>query len=102
MSGAETRAVAAQLKAASQRYLRNLVDDGVRSGDLRSDLDVDIAVYALYQLTVALRDELSERLGFSFADAVRRGAGSPVPDDELLAVLDALFDLLRRGLAARA
>lgn len=101
-SGAETRAVAAQLKAASQRYLRGLVHDGLRSGDLRPDLDVDIAVYALYQVTVALRDELSERFGFSFADAVRRGAGSPVPDDELMAVLDALVDLLRRGLAAHA
>ena len=98
-SGPETRAVSAQLKAASLRYVRGLVDAGIRSGDLRADLDVDIAVFALYQLSVSLRDYLSERFAFSFADAVRRGGGSPVPDDDLLAVLGALVDVLEHGLA---
>lgn len=95
----ETRAVSAQLKAASYRYLRGLVDAGIRAGDLRADLDVDLAVFALYQLSVALRDELSARFDVSFADAVRRGGGSPVHDDQLMAMLDALVDLLRRGMA---
>lgn len=99
-SGPETRAVSAQLRVASYRYLRGLVDEGVRAGDLRADLDVDFAVFALYQLSVSLRDYLTERFAFSFADAVRRGRGSPVPDDALLAVLDELVGLLRRGLAS--
>jgi AcrR family transcriptional regulator len=98
-SGPETRAVSAQLKTASYQYLRGLVEAGIRTGDLRGDLDVDFAVFALYQLTVSLRDYLSERFAFSFEDAVRRGGGSPVSDDDLMAVLDTLVDLLRRGLA---
>jgi AcrR family transcriptional regulator len=92
-------AVSAQLKAASYGYLRALVDAGVQAGDLRADLDADFAVFALYQLTISLRDDLSERFAFSFEDAVRRGGGSPVSDDDLMAVLDAFVDLLRRGLA---
>jgi AcrR family transcriptional regulator len=99
-SGPEIRAVSAQLKAASYQYLRGLVDAGVEGGDLRADLDVDFAVFALYQLTVALRDFLTERFAFSFEDAVRRGGGSPVPDDALMAILDEFVDVLRRGLAA--
>jgi TetR/AcrR family transcriptional regulator len=99
-SGPETRAVSTQLRAASYRYLRGLVDAGIRAGDLRADLDVDFAVFALYQLTISLRDYLSERFSFSFVDAVRRGGGSPVPDDDLMAVLGAFVDLLHRGLAA--
>ncbi len=98
-SGPETRAVSAQLKAASYRYLRELVEAGVRAGDLRADLDVDFAVFVLYQLTISLRDVLSERFAFSFVDAVRRGAGSPVPDDALMAVLVTFVDVLRRGMA---
>ena len=98
-SGPETRAVSEQLKAASYQYVRGLVDAGIRAGDLRADLDVDFAVFALYQLSVSLRDHLTERFSFSFKDAVRRGGGSPVPDDDLMAVLDDLVDLLRRGLA---
>ena len=98
-SGPETRAVSAQLKVAAHQYIRGLVDAGIEAGDLRADLDAGFAVFALYQLSVALRDELSARFGFSFVDAVRRGGGSPVPDEDLMAVLDALVDLLRRGLA---
>ncbi len=98
-TGPETRAVSAQLKAASYRYVRGLVDTGIRSGDLRAELDVDFAVFALYQLSVSLRDYLSERFAFSFVDAVRHGSGSPVPDDDIMAVLDELVELLRRGLA---
>jgi AcrR family transcriptional regulator len=98
-SGPEIRAVSAQLKAASYQYLRGLVDAGIETGDLRADLDVEFAVFALYQLTISLRDYLSERFAFSFEDAVRRGGGSPVSDDDLMAVLDVFVDLLRRGLA---
>jgi AcrR family transcriptional regulator len=99
-TGPEIRAVSGQLKAASYRYLRSLVDAGIRAGDLRPDLDVDFTVFALYHLTISLRDFLSERFAFSFEDAVRRGGGSPVPDPDLMAVLDELVDLLRRGLTA--
>ncbi|TVR88904.1 MAG: TetR/AcrR family transcriptional regulator [Trueperaceae bacterium] len=101
-TGPETRAVSAQLKAASQRYIRGLVDAGIRAGDLRADLDVDFAVFALYQLSVSLRDYMSERFDFSFADAVRHGGGSPVPEDDLMAVLDAFVDVLERGMALRS
>ena len=101
-SGPETRAVSAQLKDASYAYLRTLVDAGMRAGDLRGDLDVGFAVFALYQLTVSLRDHLSERFSFSFVEAVRRGSGSPLPDDDLMAVLDAFVDVLRQGMAPAA
>lgn len=96
----EIRAVSAQLRADSHVYIRGLVDAGIRAGDLRADLDADFAVFALYQLTISLRDYLSERFDFSFVKAVRQGGGSPVGDEELLAVLGEFVEVLRRGLAA--
>ena len=98
-SGAATLEVAAQLRAASLQYLRTLVEAGIRNAELRDDLDVDYVVFALYQLTVSLRDFLGERFGFSFKDAVRQGSGSPIDDAALHAVLDQMADLLRQGLA---
>ena len=94
----ETLEVSSRLRAASHAYLRGLVDAGVARGDLRPDLDRDMVVYALYQLTVALRDYLSARFGFSFKDAVRAGAGLPIADEELGGVLDDMLGILRRGL----
>lgn len=95
----ETAEVSARLRATSHAYLRGLVDAGVARGDLRADLDREMTVYALYQLTVALRDFLGARFGFSFEDAVRAGAGLPIRDEELGAVLDELVGVLRHGLA---
>jgi AcrR family transcriptional regulator len=98
-SAPETAEVSARLRAVSHAYLLGLVDAGVARGDLRTDIDRDMTVYALYQLTVALRDFLSARFGFSFEDAVHAGAGTPIRDEELSAVLDELVGVLRHGLA---
>lgn len=95
----ETLAVSARLRATSHAYIGGLIDAGIARGDLRPDLDREIAVYLLYQATVALRDLLSERFGFSFEEAVHAGAGLPIRDEELGAVLDRLLDVMRRGLA---
>jgi AcrR family transcriptional regulator len=98
----ETAEVSARLRAAAHAYLRGLVDAGVARGDLRADIDREMTVYALYQLTVALRDFLGARFGFSFADAVHAGTGLPIRDEELAAVLDELIGVLRHGLARPA
>jgi AcrR family transcriptional regulator len=92
--------VAETLKASSLSYIRNLVDEGLRRGELRQDLDADFLSYALYQLTVALRDYLSARFSFSFKDAVRNGSGSPIPENDLLAVLEDMMEIFKRGIDA--
>ncbi len=97
----ETLEVSSRLRAASHGYLRGLVDAGVARGDLRADIDRDMAVYVLYQLTVALRDFIVSRFGFSFKDAVRAGAGLPIRDEELGDVLDELVGVVRDGLAPK-
>lgn len=97
--GAETLSISARLKAASLEYLDGLVRSGIRSGDLRGDIDVGYVAFALYQLSASLRDYLSERFGFSFKAAVQAGSGSPIRDEDLHEVLRELVALLRGGLA---
>ena len=93
-----TLAVSTQLREQSASYLRSLVEAGLAAGDLRADLDVEFAVFALYQLTVSLRDFLSQRFGFSFKRAVQAGAGPPISDEALRQVIAELARLLRQGL----
>ena len=94
----EMLAVSARLREQSARYLRSLVEAGLATGDLRADLDVEFAVFALYQLTISLRDYLSERFRFSFKGAVQAGAGPPISDEALREVIAELARLLRQGL----
>ena len=98
----EMLAVAARLREQSARYLRSLVETGMATGDLRADIDVEFAVFALYQLTISLRDYLSERFGFSFKGAVQAGAGSPISDQALREVIAERARLLRQGLGPTA
>lgn len=95
----ETLEVSSRLRAVSHAYLRGLVDAGIARGDLRPDLDRDMTVYVIYQQIVALRDFLTDRFGLSFQDAVHAGAGLPIREEELGAVLDELIGVLRHGLA---
>ena len=97
-SGADVLEVSHQLKDASFDYIRGLVRDGIDRGDLRRDIDLEFTVFALYQLTVSLRDFLSARFGFSFKDAVRKGAGSPIDEAALNEVLDGLVAFFRSGI----
>ncbi|TVR57752.1 MAG: TetR/AcrR family transcriptional regulator [Spirochaetaceae bacterium] len=90
--------ISAQLKESSYRYIRGLVDDGVKRDDLRKDLDVEFVVFALYQLTISLRDFLSTKFAFSFKDAVRKGKGSPISDAALNEVIDRLIEFFRSGI----
>lgn len=97
--GSQVRTVAARLRASAEEYLDALVGEGLARGDLRPDLDRGFAVFVLYQLAVSLRDHLVRRFGFSFEDAVRRGAGSPVSEADLRAVLDQLVAVIRQGMS---
>lgn len=97
-SGDDVLEVSHRLKEASLGYIRGLVRDGIDRGDLRHDIDLEFTVFALYQLTVSLRDFLSTRFGFSFKDAVRKGAGSPIDDAALNEVLDCLIAFFRSGI----
>jgi AcrR family transcriptional regulator len=96
----EIREISEELKDASYQYIKVSVEEGVRRGQLRNDLSVDFMVFALYQLTVALRDYLSSKYSFSFKKAVEKGAGSPVREAELKVVLDEFIDFFKQGLQA--
>jgi AcrR family transcriptional regulator len=76
----------------SGRYLRPLVEEGVRRGELHQDLDVEMTVFLLD----ALMDRFLQAYCISFMDA---GAGMYQASDEALSrKVDALMTMLRDGL----
>ena len=97
-SGPEATAVSMELRRTALEYIRRLVEAGVQDGELRGDTDVEFATFALYQLTVSLRDYLAYRFGFSFEDAVRRGSANEIDKEDLLSTLEALTELFVRGI----
>lgn len=91
--------ISEELKETSFQYIEGIVEEGIRQGQLREDISKDFLVFALYHLTVDLRDYLSKKFNFSFKEAVRKGMGTPVTDEELMAVLDEFIVIFREGIA---
>ncbi len=90
--------ISEELRADSFQYIKNSVEEGIKLGQLRKNISNDFMVFALYQLTISLRDYLSIKFNFSFKEAVKKGTGSPVSDEELMSVLDDFISFFRQGL----
>ena len=92
--------ISRELKNDSYQYIRATVRDGLAKGQLRTDISEDFLVFALYHLTISLRDYLSQQFNFSFKDAVRKGTGPPINEKQLLSVLDEFIFFFKKGLSA--
>jgi AcrR family transcriptional regulator len=93
--------IAERLKASSISYIRGLIDESRIRGELRNDIDAGFLSYAVYHVTLALREYLSATFSFNFKDAVRDALGSPVPEPELLAVIEDMMKLFSGGMRLR-
>lgn len=85
----------AEARRLSARYLRVLVETGLARGELRADLDVDVAVFFL--------DALMDRFLLAYAvDFLDAGTGLHRAAPEVLSArLDSLMDLIAGALCAR-
>ena len=85
-----------QVHLFSAEYLRPIVESGVARGELRSDLDIDAAVFFLD----ALMDRFLQAYCVSFLDA---GSGLyQAPKDVMEKRVEGFVQLLRRGMGAEA
>ncbi len=94
----DVREISEELKEASFRYIEGAVEDGIRKGQLGGDISKDFIVFALYHLTISLRDYLSDKFNFSFKEAVKKGSGSPVSDEDLMKVIEEFILFFRQGI----
>jgi TetR/AcrR family transcriptional regulator len=85
-----------QVHLFSGEYLRPLVETGLKSGELRSDLDISAAVFFLD----ALMDRFLQAYCVSFLDA---GSGLyQAPRNELEGRVGEFVELIRKGMGSRA
>ena len=79
-----------EIRGAHAKYLRQLIEDGIRAGQLPAGLDVDMAVFTLH----AVMDRFLQGHAVPSLDAGLSPAQASLPDKAR-----ALADYLRHGLA---
>jgi AcrR family transcriptional regulator len=95
----EVMDISEELKKTSLQYIKAIVEDGINRGQLTKEISSEFIVFALYNLTVGLRDFLTNKFKFSFKEAVKKGVGLPVSDKELMSVLEEFISIFEEGIA---
>ncbi|SKA74808.1 transcriptional regulator, TetR family [Paucidesulfovibrio gracilis DSM 16080] len=81
-----------QVRGYSAKFLRPLLEDGVAKGELRADLDLDMAIFLI--------DGLFDRLLQSLTVPEMHPTLYDIPDQNAQQRMDQLMDFIRRALAA--
>jgi TetR/AcrR family transcriptional regulator len=94
------RALKDQAREAGVAFFRTELAEAIARGEVRSDVDVDLAAHLVATLAgPGLVDALSSRLGKSLAQLARGRA--PIDEEAVRATVHAAVALLAGGLAAR-
>ena len=100
--GGELAGVALALRQQSAAFIRGVLARAAEGGQVRRDLDLELAALFVNELTLALEDILGERCGFSYGELLAAGDSRlPVGEGELRQLVDTLIEMLRCGLESR-
>ena len=93
--------LARELGHRSTQLLEDYVIAGISKGTIRSDVDPRLTATVVGAAALAMAGYMEARYGFSLAEQLRNpDRPLPVSDAQLRGAVDALVELLRRGIAA--
>lgn len=92
---------ARQIMAASTAFIKALLEDANRKGQIRQGVDLDLAAFIISYVSVDVGDYLAAKYNYSYLSILRAKSGKlPMSEGELDAVLDQLVEFYKRGIAA--
>ena len=100
-SDPDVRAIAARNRDASDAWLRALVRGAIDAGDIRAELDVELAV-GLLTLTLGegMLELMARRLGLNLSELLEDpGATNQLTEQDVLELVRGVIGFLRTGLA---
>ena len=90
--------VLAMTQASSNEYIKQLVQNGIKQGDLASDINPDMAVFAINTLGEGLRHYIPTQLGLDTKQIAQKGVDKNIDLKAIDQIFDDLFHFLEHGL----
>ena len=98
-SGADSAAIVEELKQRSADFLRQFVELATEKGEIRTDIDIDLAVHMTNTMTLALGPYLKSKYGYTHLSQLHDpDAPLPFTMDELERDVQDLVGVMRSGL----
>ncbi len=94
--------LAAEIREVARRYIKEMMLTASQRGEIRSDIDIDLASFCVNQISIDIEDFVSTKFGFSYSQVLREGQESlPITEQQVEEVLDGMIGFFRRGLEAK-
>ena len=88
-------------QASSTEYIKQLVQQGVKQGDVADDINPDIAAFAVITLGEGLRQYVPAQIGIDTKQLVQKGVKEDIDLKVIDKIYDDLFRILEHGLSRR-
>ena len=90
--------VLAMTQASSNEYIKQLVQNGIKQGDVASDINPDMAVFVINTLGEGLRHYIPSQLGLDTKQIAQKGVDKNIDLKAIDRIFDDLFHFLEHGL----
>lgn len=88
-----------EMMEASTNYVYSILKDSKESGQIREDVDLDMAAFVISYMSVDIGEYLAEKYNFSYSEILKKKIKAlPVTDEQLSEELDKLINIYRRGI----
>ncbi len=84
----------------STQFIKSLLVEAYEKGQIRKDVNVDLASFIISYLSVDIGEYIGNKYGYSYHSVLQSQTGQmPVTDKQLEDILDELIDFFKRGIA---
>ena len=94
--------VLAMTQASSNKYIKQLVQNGIEQGDVANDINPDMAAFTINTLGEGLRHYIPAQLGLDTKQLANKGVNADVDMEAINRIYDDLFQILEHGLGNQA
>lgn len=88
-------------QASSIEYIKQLVQQGIEQGDIATDINPDMAAFAISTLGEGLKHFIPTQLGLDFQQLAQEGVKKDIDLQAVDRVFDDLFRILEYGLSSK-
>lgn len=95
--------LAAQLREVARKYIKDMLLAARERGEIRKDMDIDLASFCVNQISIDLEDFMSAKHGFSYSQILKEGKESlPVTSRQVEEMVNDMISFFRSGLEAKS
>jgi AcrR family transcriptional regulator len=90
-----------KLLNASRDYIRSFIVKGQSDGQIRTDIEADLAAFIISRVSIDIGDYLMEKYNFTREQMIKENDRLPITDEQLGHELKELIKLLKTGLLCK-